>query len=74
MQTTPFQNFIELVQFDQSINRMREEVASLAHQTHLLQNTRDTLASALKKVRDHEREMRKAVDDYELEMKALDAR
>jgi predicted nucleic acid-binding Zn-ribbon protein len=74
MNTSPFQEFISLIAFDQSMHALREQIRILMHAIDELHGKR-VQARELMEIMEHRvRDMKKQVDGLELELTTLDTR
>src|SRR5581483_3555970 len=72
MSETPFQKFIELINFDQSILAIEKSIESLKQENIDLKKQEQILADRLEKIKTHAADARKKVDSVELDIKELD--
>ena len=69
----PLKLFIELANFDQSLNQLRQQIKTLASEKEFLQTNYANLATKLESIKKKVHDAQKAVHGHELVMKDLDS-
>jgi predicted nucleic acid-binding Zn-ribbon protein len=72
MNDNPFLRFIDLVTFDQKIQSLENDIVSVDSEIVLLKKQEDAFAHDLDEAHKRVNQLKKRVDEHELEMKVLD--
>jgi predicted nucleic acid-binding Zn-ribbon protein len=73
METQPFKAFIDLITFDQKLQKLHKEIVAAQVVAAELERKKQDRARRAEQIHAQGRELRKQVDAQELEMKSLDA-
>lgn len=72
MNEQPFSSFINLIALDQEIRSLHEKIAQLKNESDEYLSQKQELSARLSQFQQHVHELRKKVDEQELEIKTLD--